>query len=353
MKKITCELCGNSNFVKQDGMVVCQNCGIKYTIEDAKKMMNDILDDIPNKIPNDISNNILDDISFDVRNENPDNFPNDENSITKLLNLAVCSFDNKNYNKAELYTSKILDIDPANSAGWYVKGLAISKQSDAYEIRLDEIIQCFTRSIDNAHGDNLVKLKELCTAEVCTVSKELIEQICEKCRSYFYIDETELNLLKNSISYVNKYSFPFLQRHNFTIDNLRKSYSDIIEKAAIDAWNDIPNLHEISEQDVVNDYINRHDLIMDMLQLSIELYACDDNKDDNVRRYNKMITATDYIINAAYHKNCQGLTDSQKEEYKNKINEWRNKINEIQGTVPLKKDNDNNSKKDDSKKYNV
>lgn len=39
MKKLTCEMCGGTDFKKQDGVFVCQNCGVKYSVEDAKKMM--------------------------------------------------------------------------------------------------------------------------------------------------------------------------------------------------------------------------------------------------------------------------------------------------------------------------
>ena len=33
-----CELCGKTEFVKQDGMFVCQGCGTKYTLEEARKL---------------------------------------------------------------------------------------------------------------------------------------------------------------------------------------------------------------------------------------------------------------------------------------------------------------------------
>lgn len=39
MKQLTCEMCGGTNLVKQDGVFVCQSCGTKYSIEDARKMM--------------------------------------------------------------------------------------------------------------------------------------------------------------------------------------------------------------------------------------------------------------------------------------------------------------------------
>lgn len=39
MKKLTCEMCGSTDIIKQEGVFVCQSCGIKYSVEEAKKMM--------------------------------------------------------------------------------------------------------------------------------------------------------------------------------------------------------------------------------------------------------------------------------------------------------------------------
>lgn len=39
MKALTCEMCGSTNLIKQDGVFVCQSCGTKYSVEEAKKMM--------------------------------------------------------------------------------------------------------------------------------------------------------------------------------------------------------------------------------------------------------------------------------------------------------------------------
>lgn len=39
MKQLVCEMCGSKDLVKQDGMFVCQACGTKYSVEEAKKMM--------------------------------------------------------------------------------------------------------------------------------------------------------------------------------------------------------------------------------------------------------------------------------------------------------------------------
>ena len=39
MKQLICEMCGNTDLVKQDGVFVCQGCGLKYSVEEAKKIM--------------------------------------------------------------------------------------------------------------------------------------------------------------------------------------------------------------------------------------------------------------------------------------------------------------------------
>ena len=39
MKQLTCEMCGGADLIKQDDVLVCQSCGMKYSIEEAKKMM--------------------------------------------------------------------------------------------------------------------------------------------------------------------------------------------------------------------------------------------------------------------------------------------------------------------------
>lgn len=39
MKQLACEMCGGTGIIKQDGVFVCQNCGMKYSVEDAKRMM--------------------------------------------------------------------------------------------------------------------------------------------------------------------------------------------------------------------------------------------------------------------------------------------------------------------------
>lgn len=39
MKQLICEMCGSTELLKQEGVFVCQSCGTKYSVEEAKRMM--------------------------------------------------------------------------------------------------------------------------------------------------------------------------------------------------------------------------------------------------------------------------------------------------------------------------
>ena len=39
MKRIVCEMCESTELIKEDGYYICQSCGTKYSVEEAKKLM--------------------------------------------------------------------------------------------------------------------------------------------------------------------------------------------------------------------------------------------------------------------------------------------------------------------------
>ena len=39
LKALTCEMCGSTDLIKQNGVFVCQSCSTKYSLEEAKRMM--------------------------------------------------------------------------------------------------------------------------------------------------------------------------------------------------------------------------------------------------------------------------------------------------------------------------
>ena len=46
-------MCGSTDLMKQDGVFVCQSCGTKYSVEEAKKMM------VEGNVTNNIDANVV------------------------------------------------------------------------------------------------------------------------------------------------------------------------------------------------------------------------------------------------------------------------------------------------------
>lgn len=84
MKKMACEMCGGSDLMKQDGVFVCQSCGSKYSVEEARKMMVEINGPIQ-----------------------VEGIANIENLLTRAREFEKTC----NYEKALEYYNKILDLD--------------------------------------------------------------------------------------------------------------------------------------------------------------------------------------------------------------------------------------------------
>ena len=121
MQQMVCEMCGGTDLIKQDGVFVCQTCGTKYSIEEAKKMM--------------IEGNV--DVSGStVKVDNT-------GSIENYYKMAESAYDSSNQKEAENYCNKIIEIDPNNYKAWLLKGRAAGWQSTLGNLRLDEAVNCF------------------------------------------------------------------------------------------------------------------------------------------------------------------------------------------------------------------
>lgn len=92
MKALVCEMCNSHDLVKKDGMYVCQNCGTKYSVEEAKKMMIDG--------PVDVSGST---VKVDQSGE-----------LKNLYELARRAKNDNNSENAQKYYEQILIKDPSS-----------------------------------------------------------------------------------------------------------------------------------------------------------------------------------------------------------------------------------------------
>lgn len=98
MKALTCEMCGNTNLIKEDGVFVCQSCNTKYSVEEAKKMMIDGTVEVAGTVKIDTSS-----------------------ELSNLYEIARRAKDNDNSENAFKYYDMILVKDPNSwEANFYV-----------------------------------------------------------------------------------------------------------------------------------------------------------------------------------------------------------------------------------------
>lgn len=123
MKQLTCEMCGSTDLMKQDGVFVCQSCGMKYSVEEAKKMM--------------IEGTVEVQGTVQIKNTA---------QLDNLLRLAHSSYDSKNYAQAEEFCNQVIAMDANNYEAWKLKGEAINFQITGTNDRIVEVYNCIMTS---------------------------------------------------------------------------------------------------------------------------------------------------------------------------------------------------------------
>ena len=107
MKKLTCELCGSNDFVKEEGLFVCQSCGTKYSPDEARKMMIEGTVEVKGTIQVDRSS-----------------------VLENYLSLAEDAMYRDDIKKTLDYTQRVLDIDSGYIKAWEIRFKAYEKTSD-------------------------------------------------------------------------------------------------------------------------------------------------------------------------------------------------------------------------------
>ena len=136
MKQLVCEMCGSTDLIKQDGVFVCQSCGTKYSVEEAKKMMIEGPVEVHGTVKVD-----------------------DTEKIKNFFKMASSAYDADNKQEAENYCNKIIEIDPENADAWLLKGFSAAWQSTLNKLRMDEFLSCVSNAFQYAKSiDDLKKL---------------------------------------------------------------------------------------------------------------------------------------------------------------------------------------------------
>lgn len=130
MKALTCEMCGSTNLIKQDGVYVCQSCGTKYSVEEAKKMMVEGTVDVKGTVQVDRSN-----------------------ETKNLISLANSAIESVNGEEAYSYANRALENDPQNAQAWFIKMKAVGLTAILKDLKVLDVINAGENAIKFSDGE--------------------------------------------------------------------------------------------------------------------------------------------------------------------------------------------------------
>lgn len=320
MKQLVCEMCGSTDLIKQDGVFVCQNCGTKYSVAEAKKMMIEGTVDVTGST---------------VRVDNTSNIEN-------YLKLAENAFSANNNKEAESYSNKILEINPNHYKAWLIKGKAAGWQSTLDKSRILESIECFEKAVNNAPESEAAELKKEIAEEISKLSEASLSICCD-----MFVknpSESNANLLVKTAMSVNNSAIMLFKKCDVVPTEYRKTTAISIRASAIDAYDRIV-WPEYSRSNGGHPYVFQFTKFIESSIACIKVLKCSismsDKLDDiNIKSYKDLIRISTNLINGAgYEKRFNGgspywavvstLSNSAKQSHLEDIETYHQKIKEI------------------------
>lgn len=125
MKRLTCEMCGSTDLVKQEGVFVCQSCGCKYSVEEAKKMMVEGM------------------VSIDHSGE-----------LERYKKLMMDAYSAGNLDETLKYANKVLELDEVNYWAELCKGTSIMWKSTTRNNRIAEGVSYWNYALKHVPLDS-------------------------------------------------------------------------------------------------------------------------------------------------------------------------------------------------------
>ncbi len=228
MKALVCEMCNSNDLVKQDGYFVCQCCGTKYSVEEARKLM------IEGKV--DVSGSTV----------KIDNSERVKNSLIK----AERAFSDKKFEQAADLYSQILNEEPNNHIAILYEGISIGWQGNLVRYNLKTACDATNRSFEiaiNKFGN---------TKEYQDFMLEAIKCVTELCIGY-------LNLCFENIR-------DALEDFNSTMNDLNY-YRETMDIVYGDA-NDLMRQGDLAKKRLDDEYAKNNKIIDNSIVIAMSCY---------------------------------------------------------------------------------
>lgn len=273
MKKLICEMCGGTDLVKQNGLFVCQHCGAKYSVEEARKIM----------------------VEGTIKIDESD-------KIDNYYEMAENAYQSNNRLEAENYCNKIIEIDASHYKAWFLKGKSAGWLSSLYHVRIEEAINCFSKAIDNAPENELSAVKKEVSAEAFSLLTELMRLCCEN----FAADPSDDN--KNTtlkyLHFAKTDALSLFQKCGAVMTGFNSHVAAMMNTAVCHAWQNVIT-KEYQKAAYPSEYewklfVVRCCACIDILTESVQLSDTDQQAD--IQRYKNLIDITIALIDSCSYK---------------------------------------------------
>ncbi len=350
MKKIVCELCESTEFIKDSGIFVCQGCGTKYTAEEARGMMREVEGGAaPAGVP-----------VMPVGNPN-------QQQLDNILMLATNAFSAGNNEETEKYCNKAIELDATCYKAWLLKGKAAGWSSTIQNPKITEAAHAFKQAVDFAPDEEKESLMEEAKEELMRLGLACIS--LHKQRFSKYPNEEELNglvsdldplieglvvllskqvedsgewLLGGILTGANNATMKFIgMKKKAEAAGVPKKFfsqiADMMSDAAVGGYNTATNKFENDDHPMENDFrkcLKSINNCVTLLDLAIN--ASEDDDEDDISRYKNMIIMQEYAINMTCYNDysssyrSMGLTSKSKAHREGLISGYSKEIKEIE-----------------------
>ena len=228
MMQLVCELCGSKDILKQEGVFVCQHCGTKYSVEEAKKLM--------------IEGTV--DVQGTVKVDNSD-------FVEKYLANARRAKQKEDWEETEKYYNMVEQNDPTNIEAIFYSSYGKAKrslvESDIYKREsVFKVLQNCVSILD----DNFNIEKE---EEQYKIITEINEDIFGMACSQYVYNRTTNQYGAEVSNDKNKTEILFVRLIDefiTTLDNIINKYPEGRKKRKIDLLKAMIRCHEFQNNNM-------------------------------------------------------------------------------------------------------
>lgn len=297
---IICEICGSNDISKEDGAFVCNCCGIRYSLDDVRRMYSG---DVSTSISTSLKNNLV---------------------------LAKTAFAAGNFVDSETYSKKALEIDSESSEAWILKGESVLFQSIHSTARFSEGLADFSRGIACSLEDK--------KQQYIIHSNRVIKEVFVKMINDFENENNTglvLSRFKDLVGLLHEIELFINQTESaFSFDAILSLLGEKAYRVAIRKLNQMTILGNCGDEyqsfsvNAIIQYLSELDDCTFLIEASISF--CNDSDERLIEKYETIVYTQQLAIDALSWKSsfpCFLLGDNMdQEKYRSKLESYKLKI---------------------------